>query len=308
MRATVSDLKSKQKNFSHGYVVGDFNDWQKTKAVKLTWQADSRNSSLWLANTIFDIKNLKPLNNFTFILVDIKGNESKISLTNDKFSPLTFDWQSIERNIQIKASNNFLIKGFPLEVIAIEKSITGFQSIVDVEWQITPQSEDLKFKNNRITVTKDSEIDEITVTCYSKTNPKLTATKVFKSKEINTKKSSLIHFIRRDGCFKGHDFSWDLWTYNEGKKKATSTELNIINDFGVAAFTSKTHVIARKKMWGEYWHNDWAEQTLAYELTKQKKNYYIVHGDGSNIYRSLEEVIHRLNPRITYSTLNKDNK
>ncbi|MDE4942868.1 hypothetical protein, partial [Francisella tularensis] len=75
-------------------------------------------------------------NQYSFILVSLACDEFKVSINYQDLIQLSFNWQVANGTLEIKASENYLVSGCNLELIAITKSITGYQTIVDVEWQV----------------------------------------------------------------------------------------------------------------------------------------------------------------------------
>lgn len=291
--------------FINGFVVGDFNNWHKSKKFELNWAADTTDGSLWLTATAYDVTNLKDDNDFSFTLIDLHGDEFRVSTSNKSFKPLSFQWISNENDIKIKASENSITKNHPLEIIAIKETVSGIQKIIDVDWQVSPKLDGITLESNKLTINSNVEIDEIKISGICKNDSSITAERIFKISN-EERKGSLIHFVKKDKLYSGDDFCWDLWTYNDGKKPVP-VDLSFTNDFGVYNATNKSNVIARKKLWSDHWQDDWNEQTIAFDISAKKDNFYIVHGD-ENIYSSLREVVNRLNPRISYAVMDEPNK
>lgn len=126
--------------FLHGYVVGKFNDWKKQEDLKLTWTIDNDDGSLWLNKDIFSINNLVPgTNQYSFILVDRDGNEFKVSINDNDFIPLSFNWLVSSNKLEIKSSENFIALGYKVDLVAVTKSVSQRYKIVDVDWQVYPK-------------------------------------------------------------------------------------------------------------------------------------------------------------------------
>lgn len=293
--------------FLHAYVVGKFNDWQKQEDLKLTWTTDNDDGSLWLTKDVFSIENLIPgTNQYTFILVDLEGNEYKVSINDRTFIPLSFNWLIASEKLEIKASEDFITPGFTLDLVAVTESVTKRKNIVDVEWDISPKNPHIQISDNKLfTDPNINDLSEVTLTCFSKANPTIIAQRNFKIVKEN-RDGSLIHFVKKDQEYSGDNFSWDLWTFNEDKTTQIIPFSNK-SDFGLYALCQKENVIARKKLWSLYWHNDWAEQTNSFDISEKNDNYYIVYGD-SVIYTSLIDVINRTNPRIKYAVMDEADK
>ncbi|BCL52188.1 type I pullulanase [Francisella tularensis subsp. holarctica FSC022] len=290
--------------FLHGYVIANFNNWQKLEEYKLTWTTDNDDGSLWLTKDVFNISTLNAgTNQYSFILVSLAGEEFKVSINDHDLIPLSFNWQVAKGTLEIKASENYVVSGFNLELIAITKSITGYQNIVDVEWQVSPQNSKITLTNGKLLIDPSvSNLTEVKVSCFAKNNPDLKAERIFTVIK-EKRKGSLVHFIKKDQQYKGENFDWDLWNFNKNKP-AYSVSLSHRSDFGLYGLCQKKNVIARKRIWDINWHNDWAEQTSCFKISKKHQNYYIVHGDAT-IYRSLEDVINKTNPRIIHAVMNE---
>ncbi|GAB4222666.1 MAG: type I pullulanase [Francisella sp.] len=289
--------------FIHGYIIAGFNNWQKSEDYKLKWSIDSDDGSLWLTKDLFNIENLNEgTNQYSFILVNLHGEEFKVSINDHDFIPLSFNWQVAKENLEIKASENYVVLGFNLELVAITKSVTGYQKIIDVEWQVSHQSPHINLVNGNLLIDTNSDITEIKVSCIAKDNHNLKAERIFKVIRED-RNGSLVHFIKKDQQYKGEYFEWDLWTFSKNKP-AQPVALPYRSDFGVYGICQKKNVIVRKKVWDRHWYNDWAEQTNSFKISKKNHNYYIIYGDA-DIYTSLTDVVRKTNPRIIHAIMNE---
>ena len=60
----------------YAYVVGDFNNWNKSDEYKLTWQLDTRDGLLKMMKEVKFPNKLKPGKyKYKYILIDTDGNE-----------------------------------------------------------------------------------------------------------------------------------------------------------------------------------------------------------------------------------------
>jgi len=300
-------FRIKADGFLYGYIVGSFNDWQKEEHLKLEWNTDSDDGSLWLTKEILNIENLVVgTNQYTFVLIDLHGNEFKVSINDKDFIPLSFNWLTHNNKLEIKASQKHITVGFELELIAIIKSLTGFQEIIPVEWSISKNIHNLKIIDDKLLIENDIEsLEKIEISCIAKNDPNIRATRIFEVKNT-VRNGCLVNFIKKDKQYSGDNFSWELWNFNN-KKYSKAIPLSEENDFGLYAICQKKHLIARKRQWGVNWQNEWAEQTIGFKIPKKNHNYYIVHGD-SKIYKSLTDVINRTNPKIKYAVMNDATK
>lgn len=136
---------------------------------------------MWLTKDVFNISTLNAgTNQYSFILVSLAGEEFKVSINDHDLIPLSFNWQVAKGTLEIKASENYVVSGFNLELIAITKSITGYQNIVDVEWQVSPQNSKITLTNGKLLIDPSvSNLTEVKVSCFAKNNPDLKAERIF---------------------------------------------------------------------------------------------------------------------------------
>lgn len=89
--------------FLHGYVIANFNNWQKLEEYKLTWTTDNDDGSLWLTKDVFNISTLNAgTNQYSFILVSLAGEEFKVSINDHDLIPLSFNWQVAKGTLESK--------------------------------------------------------------------------------------------------------------------------------------------------------------------------------------------------------------
>ncbi|MEY8715569.1 type I pullulanase [Francisella philomiragia] len=300
-------FKINAHGFSYGYVIGHFNHWKKEDRYKLVWEADPDDGSLWLTKNVLKISSLiNGSNQYSFVLVDLEGNERRLSASNRTFEPLTFNWCVNPQILSIKASEDYIVPGYKVDLVAITESLTKKRSIVDVTWRVEPKSKLIEIKNNQLIIDPAiTDISEVKVFCSSKNNPNHRAERVFRIAR-EPREGQLVHFVKKDDQYLGQDFSWELWTYDE-KGKTRPKSLSKKSDFGLYADCVNKNIIARKRTWNMYWQNDWAEQTGSFKTNEEHDNFYIVYGDY-DIYTSLNDVINRTNARINYAVLDEPNK
>lgn len=206
-------------------------------------------------------------------------------------------------DILIKASENSITIGTPLELIAIRTLAVKQSEIVSVQWSFAPKHEGISLSNNKLLLNSNIVgIDEITVYCTEITTG-LKAERTFKVNN-HCRLGKLVHFIHSNDDYFGDNYSWNLWTY-AANKVAASTAFFTQSDFGITACSTNSWVIARKMVWDHSWCNEWAEQTHAFELDMLEDNYYIIYGDAT-LYTSLSDVINRTNPRIEYAIMDEN--
>lgn len=206
-------------------------------------------------------------------------------------------------SFKIKASAEYIVPGFSFDLIAVKQLPDMSQKAVAVEWSVCPSDIGINVCDGTLKIDKNIQnIDQLTI--YAKDI--CTSDIVQRTFQVTHTNYSgkLIHFIKNDHLYKGENFSWDLWTYDD-KGTAAAIDLSEGGDFGVTAFTQNDHVIVRKRVWGSS-YNDWAEQTVTFTLDLQYDNYYIIYGD-TKAYTALEEVVKHTNPRIDYARMDDSN-
>lgn len=290
------------------YVIGDFNNWQKTEDYKLHLSVDHNNGRLKMTEICFFNPGLKPgIYEYSYVLVDIDGNETLLSSDGHKFKAFSFEWLVINHNLEIKTSENFATPGFHLDLIVIKKLASNRNAIVPVEWSCDLPPNKFTLKDSRLWIDPSLlNISEITVSAKNGNNTVLaTRTLPIVTTSI-PRNGKLIHFIRSDNQYKGDKFLWDIWTYAQGKD-SRAVQFSANSDFGATALIENNNLIVRKQIWDSGWHNDWAEQTNSFAIDDEYDNYYLIHGDN-DIYTSLEDVITRTNPRITYAVMDEKDR
>lgn len=287
------------------YVVGDFNSWEKSEEFKLTWKMDYNDGILKLTKDITFENGLKAgLYKYTYVLVDDDGNEVLLYYRNEDEKPV-FNWVGLKNELEIKASEDSVILGVDVELVAIRNSIYGKKEIADVIWEIEPKIKGVSILDGVVNIDKTlTSLDKVEVTCYEKKSG-LSASRTFKviNKE---RKGTLIHFIRTDEKYLGEGYSWDLWTYS-GDRESQAIQLNNTCDFGKFAVVENENVIARRKAWGFGWRNDWSEQTCCFKIPKEKSNCYIIYGE-TELFTNLKDVISKTIPRVECAIMDESNK
>lgn len=212
-------FKVKVDGYLFAYVVGDFNHWKKSEYYKIQWVADSNDATLAMMKDIqFDEGLEAGFHQYSYLLIDADGNEVLLSAQSDGFKAFDFQWEINSHNIEIKASENTIVIGSALELIAIRSVGNNRREIIPVEWKISPQHAGISFHNGKLLVTQEArELDEITVTATHHAKNLVSERKFKLSKEERTEK--LIHFYKRDNLYSGSNFSWNLWTFDTTGKK-----------------------------------------------------------------------------------------
>lgn len=283
------------------YVIGDFNNWHKAAQYQLEWGVDPNDGRLGLQKSFGLSKLLVPGQyKYSYVLIDIEGREILVSQQSNQFVAFTFQWEAIHHGLIIQASEDSITPGFALDLIAIKNLSANHCSIAKVNWSYTPYHTNIILNHDQLLVrTNGCELLEINLKCVEVASG-LSAERVFKLNH-SPRLGKLVHFIKNDQKYSGDNYTWDLWTYTKNHEPK-ALPLTKISDLGVSAITENHNVIARKKTWDMCWHNDWAEQTNAFELDYTYDNHYIVYGDNK-IHTSLRDVIARTNPRINYAVM-----
>lgn len=284
------------------YIIGDFNNWQKQEHFRLKLTIDPNNGMVKLMNQFHFSPPLLPgTYEYSFVLVDIEGNETILSDNGSKFQAFSFEWLTSKHNLMIKTSEDKLTPGFSLDMIAIKTLHSNRQAVIPVEWSITPADPAIKIVGNQIFI--DAKYNSSSTITLRATDPEngSYAERSLPVIQNSNRQGKLVHYIRSDNLYKGDKFLWDLWTFEEDNG-SQAIQLSGNSDFGAIALVQNKNVIVRKQIWDMGWHNDWAEQTAAFQLSNDNDNYYIIHGDNE-LYTSLEDVITRTNPRVLYAVM-----
>ena len=93
---------AKYDNAICAYVVGDFNNWEKSEEFRLNWQLDTEDSTLKM---IKDIKFENGLEEgqyrYKYILVDGEGNEIWVDNPYGGKNGFKFTWDKVESFLEI---------------------------------------------------------------------------------------------------------------------------------------------------------------------------------------------------------------
>ncbi len=204
---------------------------------------------------------------------------------------------------KIKASEDFITPGIYLELIAVSELADMRQEIISVAWSCDTTHPHIKLYNNKLYLTESiSNLEQLTIIA---TDAEVTVSRSFKI--INSPRSGkLVHFIKHDNMYKGHDFAWDLWVYSDNNSAPQAIDFSAYSDFGNIALINHDYAIARKKTWGINNHNNWSEQTPSFKLNLDTDHYYIIYGE-EKVYTDLIDVINYINPCIEYARMDNNN-
>lgn len=300
-------FKLRFKGFLYGYVVGDFNNWQKHEDYRLNWKPDYNDGVLRMIKDVsFKEKLPSGRHEYTYILIDSEGNEVKLSLSDQSFEPFYFTWFAINYATEIKSSEDVVTVGFPLDLVAIQNSSHNRKEVVDVKWAVFPKTNDITIGENGQLLVLDNpdELEEIKIKCYDQHNNTV-AERVFKV-ITQAREASRVHFIKMDNIYSGNNFCWDIWAFDNDKPSKV-IDFAGHGDFGIVADCDMANIIVRKKVWGDGWCNEWSEQTPSFNLKKPSRNFYVIYGDDK-IYTSLKDVVTYTNPKIEYAVMDDSDK
>lgn len=293
--------------FIHGYVVGDFNNWQKLNEYKLDWIIDPNTGKFKLQHKHEFSDDFKHgSHQYSYILIDFEGQAFQVSADGNEYRPYQFEWTKIEPHLMILASDDVLYQDFPIDLIPIKNTYTNLRSMAEVEWMITPQHPDLSIIDNHLLLKSSTlNIPSILVSCIEHSSG-LRAERVFLLNP-HKRQGKLLHFFKYKGDYKCDDYEWDVWAYYSDGRESKALSFSNKTDFGVSVLLEESeYVIVRKKTWSHSWHNNWAKQTNAFKIDEHP-NQYIVYGD-SVIYTRLEDLLKRYNPKILFAVLDDNFK
>lgn len=301
-------FKLRFKGFLYGYVVGEFNNWEKREEYRLNWKPDYNDGVLRMIKDVAFKDKLPPgRHEYSYILIDSEGNEFKLSLSDQAFEPFYFTWFAVKSGIEIKSSEDVITVGFPLDLVAVKNSLHNRKEVVDVKWVVFPKTNTINVSEEGKLLIEDNsdQLEEIKVKCYDQ-HDNAVAERVYKIVNELREEDNLVHFIKMDNIYSGDNFCWDIWAFEDNKP---SQVINFAghSDFGVLASCNLANIIVRKKVWGNGWCNDWSEQTPSFKLKKTARNFYVVYGDDK-VYTSLRDVVVYTNPKIEYAVMDDSDK
>lgn len=300
----------KIEGYMCAYLIGAFNQWKKDDRYRLDWKADSNDGQIYMMHDIAITDNLQNgEHNYSYILVDVDGNEALLSARSAHFEPFKFTWHNTIRSIEIKASQDTLHRGSYLDLVAIKKIGANEHKTVAVNWSVNPTVTGIRLVESRIYADDIENLPEsITISCSEVGNEEIQHRTFKIGKPLA--QGYRVYYLRRDHNYSGSNFLWNLWNFSDSEETesvAGAAEFSENTDFGMLAIVQNNCVIIRKRTWDYGWQNEWTEQTNTFKLTDKNKNYYIVDGD-IDLYTDLNSVIFRTNPRIDLALLDSKNK
>lgn len=299
-------VKVRMDGYIFAYLIGDFNQWKKQECYRLDWTVDTNDGTLAMMQDISIPSNLdEGKHHYSFLLIDVNGNESLLSQQHDHFVSFEFQWHKKINQIAIATSSNTLPRGQKTDIVAIREIGYSQREVVTVTWHISPTDAAL-IKNGYIYIPKDSPYQELIITCFN-TAENNAVSRTYKITDAVLNPVTQIHYYRRDNLFHNEKFIWNLWCYDEDGKNSQMVDFHDVTDFGAVANVTAENIIIRRRSFEHGWTNDWSEQTPSFQLNKSHKSYYVIDGDN-NLYEHLSEVIVRTNPKIELALMDSIDK
>ena len=140
---------AKYDGYLFGYVVGDFNGWEKSEKYKLNWQVDTTDGILKMIKEVKFSNGLKPGKyRYKYILIDYNGNEVWIDSEGSEKNSFSFTWEKISDSIKIYSSNNIVTYKRPVELIGVCSGLYGRISLPEMRWSLQSEIQGVKIKRS----------------------------------------------------------------------------------------------------------------------------------------------------------------
>lgn len=300
--------KVKVDNCLFAYLIGDFNQWKKQDCFRLDWAIDSNDGILSMMSDIAIPQDLtEGKHHYSFLLIDINGNEILLSQSNEHFVHFTFELKRKTNKLSIITSESELTRGSSVDIVAIHEVGSSFKHLANVVWNISP-SDAASIHDDKLYIHENTSYNEIIISCYEtdETNAISRSYKIVDATN-NQPTTSKIHYYRRDNTYSGENFKWNIWEYNDEGKESKAIDFTQKSDIGMLANINQNNIIIRRESWEHGWHNDWSEQTGSFNLDLSKSNYYVVDGE-MHLYTHLKEVISHINAKIELAIMDSRDK
>ena len=155
------------------YVVGDFNNWEKSEEFRLNWQLDIEDRTLKL---IKDVRFENGLDEgqyrYKYIIVDADGDEIWIDNPYGGKSGFKFTWNRVENFLEVLSSNKFVTYKSPVELVGRVVEVYDKVHFPDIEWYLEEEIEGVKLEGSYLNVSENveegREINVIAQTCDKK--------------------------------------------------------------------------------------------------------------------------------------------
>lgn len=290
----------------YAYVVGDFNNWNKSDEYKLIWQLDTRDGLLKMMKEVKLTNKLKPGKyKYKYILIDADGNELWVDSENSEKNSFSFIWEPIKDVLKIYSSSNVVTYKRPVELLGVCTGLYGRISLTEMNWSIENSYPGIEIKNNYLFVDKNVPEGYKIIIKGTSINNEHHSIKKIKVKN-NSYEGTLVHFNIEDSNYEGNDFIWNCWSFSENSSGEDS-DFTYNTDFGFSTYINNDYLIVRKKQWGNNWINYWSEQSITYDLKGNYKDIYIIHGDNRS-YKSLRDALVASQTNIKFAVMDNANK
>lgn len=297
---------AKYDNAICAYVVGDFNNWEKSEEYRLNWQLDTEDGILKM------IKNIKFQDGleegqyrYKYILVDREGSEIWIDNPYGGKNGFKFTWDKVENFLEILSSNKFVTYKAPVELAGRVVELYDKVSFPDIKWYLEKEIDGIKLEGSYLYVSKEvEEGTNIIVVAETYDKKYESRKKIIVSKSLP--EQTLVHFLTDDNKYIGESYLWNCWTFQDGYD-SKEVDFNIDTDFGASAYIPYSNFIIRKKQWGANWVNQWAEQSCTFNTGNKENNLYILYGIPIP-YNSLKEAVMACGTKIKFAVIDNDRK
>ena len=293
------------KGAVEAYLVGDFNNWEKSENFKLNWGLDTNDGRIKMIKDItFPCGLKKGEYKYGYIIITLDGKEIYVDNLNEEKNDFSFLWEPFEESLEIKTSRDFVSIGYPVELVAVKNSFYGNITIEEEVLSLENSLRGVTLENGFLKINEEvSSGTKILVKAYDSLND-MTAYKEIEVRE-DDKKGVFVQFLKNNGLYYGENFSWNIWGFGENSS-GKEFNLNIKTDLGVGAFVDEEKFIVRKRAWGCNWVNDWNEQTYTFYLNKDDTNLFCIY-ESNKILTSLKNAIEETTPKIQVALMDHKN-
>ncbi|HFD2044374.1 TPA: type I pullulanase [Clostridium perfringens] len=293
------------KGAVEAYLVGDFNNWEKSENFKLNWGLDTNDGRVKMIKDItFPCGLKKGEYKYGYIIITLDGKEIYVDNLNEEKNDFYFLWEPFEESLEIKTSRDFVSIGYPVELVAVKNSFYGNITIEEAVLSLENSLRGVTLENGFLKINEEvSSGTKILVKAYDSLND-MTAYKEIEVRE-EEEKGVFVQFLKNDGLYYGENFSWNIWGFGENSS-GKEFNLNIKTDLGVGAFVDEEKFIVRKRTWGCNWVNDWNEQTYTFYLNKDYTNLFCIY-ENNKILTSLKNAIEETTPKIQVALMDHKN-
>lgn len=293
------------KGAVEAYLVGDFNNWEKSENFKLNWGLDTNDGRVKMIKDItFPCGLKKGEYKYGYIIITLDGKEIYVDNLNEEKNDFYFLWEPFEESLEIKTSRDFVSIGYPVELVAVKNSFYGNITIEEAVLSLENSLRGVTLENGFLKINEEvSSGTKILVKAYDSLND-MTAYKEIEVRE-EEEKGVFVQFLKNDGLYYGENFSWNIWGFGENSS-GEEFNLNIKTDLGVGAFVDEEKFIVRKRTWGCNWVNDWNEQTYTFYLNNDDTNLFCIY-ESDKILTSLKNAIEETTPKIQVALMDQKN-